>query len=213
MFNFFKNNQKNTKEELKKILTSLKDVDDQSIQGISARYEDSLKDLLEKEFKNHKLDFKEYEKMENDMKSIYNDSKLDQKEKWTLLSKMKKNPEYQKFIEVKKDINNLSNSLFRENPELIEYRDNFISIIARHKDLMFFNDNNNILYRSVRASNEQELKAMFENGIYPQVLALDVYQTPTNLPYVNDAAIEKNIEQVGFTVFKFCRFLFIIFCE
>ena len=199
MFNFFRNPKEKIKDELRDVFSGLTNVNDQNIQGISARYEVALKSLLKKEFINRKSDFTKYQKMEDDMKVIYNDKKLEQNKKWSQLSAMKKDPEYQKFVEVKKYINDLSIELLKENKNLSEYRDNFISKIALHKDSMLFHDNNNILFRSVRASNEQELKSMFENGIYPQVLALDVYQTPTNLPYVNDAAVTKNIEQVGFT--------------
>jgi hypothetical protein len=199
MFNFLKSKREKIKDELKNIFLSLKNINDQNIQRVSARYEVALKNLLKKEFKNRKLDFQKYEKIENEMKKIYNNSELKQNEKWSQLSKMKKDPEYQKFVEVKKYINSFSFELFKENKNLSECRDNFISKIGLHKDSMKFHENKNILFRSLRVSNEQELKEMFENGIYPQVLALDVYQTPTNLPYVNDAALNENIEQVGFT--------------
>ena len=154
--------------------------------------------LLKDVFKLKGLNFDEYQKMDKNLKNMYSDTKLSQDEKNITSGVMKNDPLYKKFLEKKIRINEISEEILGNNKVLSEYRDHFIKLISSYKDSMEFEQTNKVFFRSVKI-NEAGLIQTFENGLHPITLALEAYQTNTNLPFVKDAANTENIETIGYT--------------
>ena len=186
------------KNKLKEIFSSLKDVNNKNLGATLSRYEVSLQDLLKDVFKQKRLNFDEYQKMDSDLKKMYGDSALTQEKKLAEAAKIKSNPEYKKFSDAKNAINKLSEEVLGKNKILSQYRENFIELVAYHKDSMEFEQTNKVFFRSVK-KDKDGVMSDFENGLRPITLALEAYQTNTNLPFVKDATNTENIETIGYT--------------
>lgn len=185
------------KSRLEEIFEDLSDVKDENISKKSANYQVALRNLLKEQCKMDGVNFKEYDDLESKLRNMYeNDKTMTQDEKWKIIRDEKKDPGYQEFLDVKRKINKLAVEVLGDNRDLSNNRDEFIKLIGYHRDNMEFEKNHEVLFRSVKNA---DVDRDFKYGMHNQVLALEIYQSPYNLPFVNDTAVTSNKEVGGHT--------------
>ena len=194
----------NIKNTLKGIFSSLKSVNKENLNYILTQYEKSLSDLLRQELNEEGVDFKKYQEDEKNLRDIYyvkNAKNPDKGRKEIREEKAKEGSPHKTYKKVKDEINKLADKVLLEMPELLEYKNSLVELIAKKNHQMSFKDNNKVYYRSI---NGKDFKRYFEVGINPVTIAMSPYQSSeeypsVNLPSIVDAAEAKERGTIGDT--------------
>lgn len=189
-------NDEKIKNELKKIFQRLGEVNELNLGDLVDEYEVSFGEILVRQCQANGISFAKYDAIESDLREMYKHNDISQDEKWKKIREQKKDPDYQKFLDIKRNINKISSELLASDQNLSSYRDKLIEMIEYRKDGVKFEENHGVLFRSVKNS---DMKKDFERGMHPQVLGLEIYQDTYNFPFVNDSAITQDPEVIGHT--------------